>query len=72
MNQQATAAELYAKAMSALFDIQGGELCEDDLGMETAEDEDLLGWADDLEARIGLDVTEFRAALEEFIKARSA
>lgn len=67
-----TTSELYAEAMAALFDIQGGELCEDDLGMETAEDDDLLGWADDLEARIGLDVTEFRAALEAFIAARSA
>lgn len=69
MNQ--IAHDQYAKAMSALFDIQDGELTEDDLGMETADDADLLGWADDLEARIGLDVTEFRTALEAFIKARS-
>lgn len=70
MNQIAT--NEYDEAMSALFDIQDGELSEDDLGMETAADDDLRGWVDDLESRIGLDVTEFRAAIEAFIEARSA
>lgn len=67
-----TASELYAKTMFELSKIQNGEVCEDDLGMETADDDDLRGWADDLEARIGLDVAEFRASIEAFIAARSA
>lgn len=42
----------------------------DDEGMATAEAGDLLAWADDLEARVGLDVDGFRAALYDYIDER--
>lgn len=53
---------------------------DDDRGMlegdDTTEDgttaEDLRGWADDLEARVGMNVDAFRAALETFIHVRAA
>jgi hypothetical protein len=48
------------------------EVNEDDAAMLGASDADLRGWCNDLEARVGMDVTAFRAALEAYIAARHA
>lgn len=60
----------FARALVALATAQGAAPSEDDRGMLTAAADDLLGWADDLEARVGLTVTEFRACLLDYIIAR--
>lgn len=43
----------------------------DDEGMRSADDEDLIGWADDLEARCGYNVTALRAAMSNYMGARA-
>lgn len=60
----------FTYALARLAESQRCAPSEDDRGMDTAAADDLLGWADDLESRVGLHVTEFRAALLDFIIAR--
>lgn len=43
---------------------------EDDQGMATASDDDLIGWCDDLESRIGMDVEDMRDAIADYCAAR--
>lgn len=58
-------------ALAALVAAQRWAHDDDDVGMFEASDEDLLGWADDLEARVGLDVSIFRSAIEAYVAARA-
>lgn len=46
-------------------------LSDDDRAMYDGSDEDLRAWVDDCEARVGLDVTAWRAATETFIARRA-
>ena len=63
---------LYDAVMAALAIAQGEPVNCDDIGMATASDADLRGWADDLADRVGLDVAAFRVALEAYITERGA
>lgn len=47
------------------------EISSDDEGMRNTSDDDLCMWADDLEARVGWDVTDFRAAIIDFCEVRA-
>ncbi len=62
-----------SRVLAALAAAQGSEPDEDDIGMldNYLIDDDLLDWVDDLEARVGLDVTDLRAAMLDFIEARN-
>lgn len=46
------------------------EVNEDDAAMLGTSSDDILAWIDDLEHRVGLDVTEFRAAALDYIIVR--
>ena len=61
----------WALAIGALAKA-AAEVSVDDVGMNAAGDDDLRQWVSDLEDRIGLDVSEFRPAVEQFIDARAA
>ena len=63
------AVEIAAKAMAT--DTGPYAWDEDDAGMADAESDDLLGWVDDCEARLGADAGEFRSAVLDFIAIRS-
>lgn len=62
------AVEIAAKAMST--DTGPYAWGEDDAGMADAESNDLLGWADDCEARLGADASNFRSAVLDYIAIR--
>lgn len=67
----------YELAMAALADaleaagISSLTICSDDYAMAESSDDDLMLWADDLEARIGLNVDAFRSALLDYIAGRA-
>ena len=57
--------------MHALRNATGVAPDDDDMGMASACDDDLIAWADDLRDRVGLDVTDFRACIDTYIAARA-
>lgn len=63
---------LWQRAMTALEAAERVPCNDDDKGMHDAPADDLFDWADDLEARVGLNVTEFRSALTDFVLVRDA
>ena len=63
---------LWNVAMAALKATQGSAPSEDDEAMREAGSDDLIGWVDDLEDRVGLDVADFREAIVAFCAARDA
>jgi hypothetical protein len=63
-------ATLWAAAMSALAAAQSAPADVDDLGMESADADSLFGWVDDLQDRVGLNVDDFRSAIEAYASAR--
>jgi hypothetical protein len=68
--RERTQRELYALAMQQLANSQGSTNG-DDAGMETADDESIIGWMDDLRDRVGLEVSNVKATLQAFIGVRS-
>ena len=62
------AVEIAAKAMAT--DTGPYAWDEDDAGMADAESDDLLGWVDDCEARLGANVGDFRSAVLDYIAIR--
>lgn len=46
------------------------EVNEDDCAMLVGSADDLFAWVDDLEYRVGLDVTDMRAAVLDYVAAR--
>lgn len=63
--------ELKAAALAALAVATSAPIDDDDRGMFDTSDDDLLAWCNDLEWRCDVNVTEFRAALHEYIEARA-
>lgn len=62
--------ELYGQAMIQLGRVQGS-INEDDTGMESANDESIIGWMDDLRDRVGLNVEVVKSILQTFIGVRN-
>lgn len=62
--------ELYGQAMIQLGRVQGS-ISEDDTGMESASDENIIGWMDDLRDRVGLNVEVVKRILQTFIGVRN-
>lgn len=58
-------------AVEKAYPRDGGAWNDDDDGMRDAEDGQLVDWCADLEARVGLDVGDFRAALHGYMEARA-
>jgi len=63
-------AELWERVLLGLESATNAERNEDDKGMATADNESLVAWCEDLEARVGVDVTYMRAAMDAYIAAR--
>jgi len=61
----------YTAAMRYFETMSGAAPDSDCLAMCEASDADILAWADDLEARLGWDVSDFRAAVTAYCVDRS-
>lgn len=66
-----TKGALWLAVLAALEQATGEEPDCDDEGMNEADAQQLAGWADDLEARCGVDVDEFRPALARYVRRRN-
>ena len=64
-------ATLKAQALAALDAAQRMPADDDDRAMFDGSADDLLAWADDLEARLGFDVADFRAHLIDYCLLRN-
>lgn len=80
MNRTAILDALCERALDAFhqaeaaFHARAGSPCpepnDDDAAMFGASDDDVMGWVDDLEHRVGFDVGDWRAATLDYLMAR--